>query len=100
MTQAPDRVWFNAWDRLPRMNDDGMSVEYIRADLVPQWQPIETAPKDGTHILALWVPYNLPRWVRETIMFMGGGWVSTWSHDPIVLPRGAVWQPLPAPPSP
>ena len=32
--------------------DDGDSVAFIRADLVPQWQPIETAPKDGREFLA------------------------------------------------
>ena len=63
------------------------------------WQPIETAPRDGTHILAAWVPVNLPRWVRETIMWMDGEWVATWSHGPI-LSRPTHWVPLPDPPRP
>jgi len=33
MQDAPERIWFNAWDRLPRMKNDGASKEYTRTDL-------------------------------------------------------------------
>ena len=29
------------------------TVEYTRSDLMPKWQPIDTAPKDGT-VVDLW----------------------------------------------
>ena len=35
MSEAPERIWFNAWDRLPRMTSDGHSTAYARADLPP-----------------------------------------------------------------
>lgn len=51
MSEAPERIWvlwaldgtasvFN--EAAPNPGDD---VPYIRADLLPQWQPIETAPR-------------------------------------------------------
>jgi len=67
------------------------------------WQPIETAPKDGTPILArmLWYPrglhgreeyaeryFDILRWTT----FNGGGWVH------YMLGQPTHWMPLPPPP--
>lgn len=57
MTDAPERIWADPdhWiDHPPDDFDGDLSeyAEYIRRDLAkPQWQPIETAPKDETVIL-------------------------------------------------
>ena len=58
MSDAPERIWTTSggdagsWtttqSRMAVHMPDGWQVEYVRADLVPQWQPIETAPKDGS----------------------------------------------------
>ena len=74
-----------------------------------EWQPIETAPKDGSKIL-LFIPSNVSRWhvsagywrddaharkaspfwCAETSHLMGITWMR--SHQP------THWMPLPAPP--
>jgi hypothetical protein len=72
------------------------------------WQPIETAPKDGTHIL-LWMPWGLPERKGAPPGFM---YLARWSYrdDPMLdrwidpsddddIGEGAThWMPLPEPP--
>lgn len=60
-----------------------------------EWQPIETAPKDGRVILAWWSEEYM-----ETIRYHDGEWV--WSHDYDSWNdnfKPTHWMPRPAPPS-
>ena len=71
------------------------SPQYIRADLVrkalePQavddamvWQPIETAPKDGTVVLAVTVEAQNPK--ARLAWFEGEGWVRIWKSEDFVV---------------
>jgi hypothetical protein len=66
-------------------------LDEVREEATPKWQPIETAPRDGTRLL-LW----LPEWKRSEI----GSWLSCsrmlgwWSvQAKPVAPT--LWQPLP-----
>jgi hypothetical protein len=93
MTQAPERTEL--------VFDYGREVvEYIRADLVPQWQPIETAPKDGAWVICLVGGDAIEGVMRN------GRWnyISLNSHGCGCCgdddPEPTHWMPLPAPPSP
>lgn len=72
MTDTPKRIWL-----LPDAGNDGETlwcdnpapgaemspedaVEYVRADLVPGWQPIETAPKLTVSQVGALDPDELP----------------------------------------
>lgn len=74
------------------------------------WQPIETAPKDGTEILG-WCPYHgsagrgstwVIRWNEEKHTkkprpyFDASGWV--WGVTDLRKHQPTHWMPLPAPP--
>lgn len=59
------------------------------------WQPIETAPKDGTKILAwsgFWEKHHLVRWNQGENAWCEGSWCFGSVPD-------MVWMPLPAPPA-
>ena len=66
----------------------------------PQWQPIATAPKDGTAVLLCW-PFWCPR--RPTIGVFGLHGVQQWFAPETLEGDGdgpTHWMPLPAPPAP
>ena len=65
------------------------------------WQPIETAPKDGTHILAYCDRMKEVGEVKWSTSF--GRWGATWVMAGFNQPwasRPTHWRPLPAPPQP
>lgn len=82
-----------------------------------EWQPIETAPKDGTEILAWFQKRKLDEYDDPTeevvggamaiVAFSGGGWDepewlsahgSYWMEDWCFADSPSLWQPLPTPP--
>jgi Protein of unknown function (DUF551) len=69
-----------------------------------KWQSIETAPRDGTHILA----YRMPIGIRVTNMtnpptvvhwFYDGFYTSVNELDPETPFNPTHWMPLPEPPA-
>lgn len=71
------------------------------------WQPIATAPSDGTEVLTAY--YHHPvlrtdntlavagRWSRNVGSFHDGEWVCSF-YDGFALNTPTLWQPLPEPP--
>lgn len=69
-----------------------------------EWKPIESAPKDGTHVLA---GYQRPGSWRSpvyplTSFFVFGQWCAHFGngHWKAYDPQPNVWMPLPNPPAP
>jgi len=67
-----------------------------------KWQPIETAPKDGTKFLAMW-PEIVDGPAEIDVTYRRNdedfrGWASSnfWAHSDDVAPTH--WMPLPKPP--
>ena len=63
-----------------------------------EWQPIDTAPKDGTVVLALTVEAQNPS--ARVSWFEGGEWLRVWKPEKFVVagPTGwwpTHWMPLP-----
>lgn len=104
MTDAPEKVHMGI---SPSENHYGMvyhrpmqwgvksSVEYIRADLVDQWQPIETAPT--TTPVLVWDEYWL---MRIGYLKLDGYWVtdSPCFEDIETILNPTHWKKLPKPP--
>ena len=81
-----------------------------------EWQPIETAPKDGTEIVAVFskdygfqeAPTVYGPW---TVAFRRGRWMASWGGDSVIERESDFsteykeaemdpthWMPIPAPP--
>lgn len=107
-SEAPERIWLQhdpndeacgempddwtiegitwCWHRIGESD-----VEYIRADLSPQWRPISEAPMDGTWLM-LYCPHpectrvDVTHWVAHWVQSVGG-WtdqgdsVVAWADD-------------------
>lgn len=59
------------------------------------WQPIETAPRDGTWVFGYWK--QCPITAYPCVMFWGGDeWLSPAWTD--FFPNPVFWMPLPPPP--
>lgn len=101
---APDRIWASGFDAQPagrwwHETELTCGALYIRADLVPQWQPIETAPKDGTKILGAWPQLRKHKWwTIQPIFFYCGNWIHGWDEDEDLALHPTHWMPLPEPP--
>ena len=89
-------ICLRKWSKEPF--EDG--TKYARADkAAPAWQPIETAPKDGTDIYATRIDGIV---FRPSIIywekFEGRGWLCSQTHRP-VSSQPTHWMPLPQPPT-
>lgn len=102
-SQAPDRIWAcpegGTWDAESGSWDlgrdwQGPEAEYIRADLVPDWKPIETAPKDGSEILG----YVGSGYVGGAIVLHALNDGDTWHDWDAYAWEPTHWMPLPKPP--
>ena len=67
-----------------------LKTDYAALLAATQWRPIETAPKDGTHILAFHNGSIWTVWWSDTQM-----WHDSNDYDY----RPTHWMPLPKPPS-
>lgn len=63
------------------------------------WRPIETAPRDGTAVLAL---YDNNAYYQHVVVFYTGAktyeWEAEMGHNAFPECRLAYWMPLPEPP--
>ena len=86
--------WARGSWSLPYGPDAKGAVAYVRADLVPQWRPIETAPDDGTPILL-----REGALVGEGAFLKKQGWrPGRWAFFKSRAPGNPThWQPLPEP---
>lgn len=81
--------------------DDEISRLRIRElEALTQWQPIETAPKDGTRVLLFVPPYGPSTGHYEPARVNWGPNASLWVSHSILNKEAAPthWMPLPTPP--
>ena len=73
------------------VNDGG--TKYIRADLVPGWQPIETAPCDKKVLIT----DGIESPTTAKCSFANANWYE-WDSGECLYDWPEYWQPLPEPP--
>ena len=65
-----------------------------------EWQPIETAPKDGTEVLVYGdgQGMSVAWWETKYIWVRPGAWVSDFGRSDTHTHEPSHWMPLPPPP--
>lgn len=106
------KVFRSAWAEMILRGDNDESPEMMAliAALTPQWQPISTAPRDGTFILAVCKGFTpaAAQWTTDfrpegEFTFLEPGMFAAEDHWEEMLAQTDPWQPthwlpLPAPP--
>ena len=66
-----------------------------------EWQPIETAPKDGETAVLGYQSINEANWVIAPMYFNDGGWLLVAFHDANIEfeMHPTHWMPIPPPPN-
>jgi Lar family restriction alleviation protein len=100
--EAQSAVMATTVEKAEAICDILSALEPQAVDDAMVWQPIETAPKDGTVVLAVTVEAQNPK--ARLAWFEGEGWVRIWKSEDFVVdgPRRwwpTHWMPLPAPPA-
>lgn len=62
------------------------------------WQPIETAPKDGTAVMVWASQYHVARWERRWSVMLRGE-LDAWWVAPELDVKPSHWHPLREPPT-
>lgn len=62
-----------------------------------EWQPIDTAPKDGTRFLAAWRRLIGTDWGYVVMHYRDNRLLVSWDHDYLNV-KPTHWMPLPEPP--
>ena len=96
MSDMPEQIWVEPGGMWIDTFEDHSDFKYIRADLVPTWQPIETAPIDQVILVKI-------KWdtdpITATKCSASSGWID-FKGGPIQPSECLThWIPLPQVPS-
>ena len=95
---GPDTVIFDPKWHAPKIFRAAVSALSAQVQDVAGWQPIETAPKDGTRLLLMWEPFSgMSEHVELGKWNVRNGWVNTYGHAFSGSPTH--FMPLPAAPA-
>ena len=101
MSDYPEKIWMNIdyedgglMDWSSRQLSPAAS-EYIRADLVTQWQPIETAPHDTDVLLASPSEWTNTGWIIEVGKASWGRRYDSGASSLSWHGRATHWMPIP-----
>jgi len=106
MSDIPEKIYLpsNFAGYIGKLNNDfsksvlADDIEYTRT---PQWQPIETAPRDGTHILGYWKTMRItdyPAVLYKDDCFLNPNAFSFVGKVELEEVFPTHWMPVPTPP--
>lgn len=94
-SHGADGKW--AYEEITRLRQQVATLAYAAGQASKQeWQPIETAPRDGTAVFVSLIGSDIPHPAR----FENGEWRMTWDRYALSDLDGPThWMPLPAAPN-
>lgn len=110
MAEIDEAMMLKAREAQGHYADNGQLMSIYRALMEAKreererdkWQPIETAPKDGTRVLAVGhrgSNIDVIEWGNGRYLGRVKGYNQAWVNNPGVEVNPTHWQPLPPPPA-